>query len=103
MFGEFYFSRSSGVLIFGVKSFSHAVSGMFGWEKNIVQSLSPVLLIDSKEIVPGFKDKVVNSRDARALGGKDGNVALIYSFIGHDYLVITTSEEALKEVFRRLI
>ena len=76
---------------------------MFGWEKNIAQSLSHILLIDSKEIVPGFKDKIINGHDIRMLQGRGNDVALIYSFIGHNYLVITTSEEALKEVFRRLI
>ncbi len=102
MLGVFRLSRKSPVLVFKVRSYENAFASMLKWEKNIAYDLAEIMDINAAgSLKTSFYDKEIKNRDARELEGEDGEPALLYSFINRKYLVITTSEEALAEIFRR--
>ena len=89
-------------MIFGVRSYENAFASMLKWEKNIVYDLAGFLGIKNIESLKiDFYDKEIKNKDSRVVKDGDGNVVFLYAFINREYLVITTSEEAIKEVFRR--
>jgi len=47
-------------------------------------------------------DRVVDNKDARVLVDPDGNVAMLYTFLDKQTLVIASSAESLKEILFRL-
>lgn len=98
----FRLSEKSPILIFKVRSYENAFASMLKWEKSIVYDLAPIFNIKTAEnLKTSFYDKEIQNRDSRVLEDEDGSPVLLYSFINRKYLVITTREEALKEIFRR--
>lgn len=100
MFIKYYFSQEWPVLAVKVKYYDDTFFRMIKWEASMAKDLKPLLGL-SFESLGQFHDIVVENRDARVLKDADGRDILMYSFINKDYLVITTSREALVEVFRR--
>lgn len=102
MLAKFYLSKDWPILLFKIKSYEYAFSGMLEWEKKMSGDLAEVFSLNNISEIQGiFEDKEIQSRDTRLLKDKEGNPVLFYSFINRDYLVITTNEEPLKEIFRR--
>jgi len=99
MLSKFYLSKDWPILIFKIRSYELAFSGMIKWEKTMSDDLSEIFS-PSK---PGFdfQDKEIQSHDTRILYDENGNSVLIYSFINRKYLVIAQNEEPIKEIFRR--
>jgi hypothetical protein len=50
---------------------------------------------------PVFKDKIIHNKDTRVLTTPNGQIKFLYSFIDKKTLVITTSENGLKEALYR--
>lgn len=50
----------------------------------------------------GFTDQVVENHDARVILDKDGNILLLWTFLGRNTVVITTNEYTLREIISRL-
>lgn len=100
MFIKYSFSRNWPVLIIKVNFYDSAFSRMIKWENFMLKDLQPLLGLEF-ETLGNFEDVVIENRDTRVIKETDGRDILIYSFINKDYLVITTSREALMEVFRR--
>jgi len=98
MLSKFYLSKEWPILIFKIRSYELAFSGMLKWEKTISNDLGEIFSPPSSG---DFQDKEIQNHDTRVLNNEDGNSVLIYSFINRNYLVITQDEEPLKEIFRR--
>lgn len=64
-------------------------------------NLADFFITEPGERVGDFKDKLVSSQSARVLSYSKAPASLIYGWF-HDYLVISTSEEGLKEAVGRL-
>lgn len=101
MLCKFYFTKEWPILIFKINSYDYAFSGMIKWENAIAQELKNVLALEDIDAAAFFEDTEMQNHDARFLRDKNGDIALIYSFVERDYLVVTTGEEPLKEIFRR--
>lgn len=88
------------VLVFKSKSYTYVFSEMLKWEKSLVGDLKA--LFPDADLLgnDSFADKYIQNHDAR-VAEKDGEIDLVYSFIDRKYLVITNSQEALAETFRR--
>lgn len=102
MLAKFYLAKDWPVLIFKIRDYDSAFAGIIKWERYIAADLQGLFLSSNLNNTNNFfEDKVVQNHDTRILNDKDGNSVLIYSFINRNYLVITTNEEPLKEIFRR--
>ena len=88
------------VLIFKSKSYTYVFSEMLKWEKSLADDLEAVFPKAGLIGNDSFADKYIQNHDAR-VAEKDGNIDLIYSFADRKYLIITNSQEALAETFRR--
>ena len=88
------------VLIFKSKSYAYVFSEMLKWEKSLADDLEAVFPKAGLIGNDSFADKYIQNHDAR-VAEKDGEIDLIYSFVDRKYLIITNSQEALVETFRR--
>lgn len=91
------------VLIFKIKSYENAFASMMSWEKKIGLDFGKIFKLEG---VPeqgdiSFYDKELENKDVRILNDLSGKPILMYSFINQKYLIITTGEDALKEILRR--
>jgi|GEM_PF-2965838 len=103
MIVKYYNGGDLSSLVFKIKDYNSAVAGMIKWEKNILNDLSPLLLIPLEDTNKNgsFTDREVENRNTRQFLTEDGRVLIIYSFINENYLIITNSEASLKEIFKR--
>lgn len=91
------------VLILKVKSYENAFASMINWEKKIGSDFTRIFKLDGvpEQSDTYFYDKELENKDVRIFNDLSGNPIFMYSFINQKYLIITTGEEALKEIFRR--
>ncbi len=102
MLAKFYLTKDWPILVFKIRDYDSAFAGIIKWERYMAADLQGLFLSQNLNNANNFfEDKVVQNHDTRILNDKDGNSILIYSFINRNYLVITTNEEPLKEIFRR--
>ena len=93
-------SGNSPVLVFKSKSYAYVFSEMLKWEKSLADDLKALFPKTDLLSNDSFADKYIQNHDAR-VAEKNGKIDLVYSFIDRKYLVITNSQEALAETFRR--
>lgn len=54
-------------------------------------------------IIPtSFVDKVVENRDARVIVNQEGDILLLWTFLGRNIVLITTNEYTLREIISRM-
>ncbi len=99
MLAKFYLTKDWPILVFKIRDYDSAFAGIIKWERTIDQDLEEIFSLSPTS--GDFQDKVIQNHDTRILNDKNGNSVLIYSFINRNYLVLTTNEEPLKEIFRR--
>jgi hypothetical protein len=116
MLGIYMSGGNQPFLILKTSFYENAFTGMLEWERDIKDDLAPLFgLANSSAILnedfgtstlsivtPTFSDFVVKNKDARILKNNDGTIALIYSFIDKNTIVITTSENTFGEILARL-
>ena len=101
-------SANSPFVIVELESFDNTFQAMLGWEGKMLADISPIFIVAENFSTPPvprdrFEDLIVKSRDTRVLKDTDGNILILYSFIENDYLVITTTEEAFREIVNRYL
>lgn len=115
-FGVHVFNGNQPFLIFKTVSYENAFAGMLAWESTLQKDLSPVfgaaltradlqpLATSTEAILPSasFEDKVLRNKDTRVFRNRGGEIVLLYSFVDHNTLVITTNEYTFAEVISRL-
>lgn len=107
-------------IIFTTDFFQNAFAGMLKWEssmpdemaelfnyKDIANTVDPnstsTTRISSFYNIKGsFKDKVIMNRDVREFINEDDRVLLLYTFLDKDTLLITTSEEVVPALIKRI-
>ena len=102
--GIYYLKKNSPFLIFEIRSFDLALSGILAWEKNIGRDLKKILLfgnISSPE--KKFEDRLFKNRDVRILYDAENNPLIIHAFFDKQYLIIASDLGAIDEIFERLI
>ncbi len=95
-------------LVFSIKDFNQAYAKMLEWEETLLRNTFILFDIDvtgSRNLLleKGWKDIIINNRDARILYDEDGEDVLYYIFVDKSNLLITGSQEAMKEVILRLL
>ena len=115
-FGVHVFNGNQPFLIFKTLSYENTFAGMLAWESTLQKELSPVfgaaltradlqpIATSTETILPSasFEDKVLRNKDARVFRGRGGEIVLLYSFVDHATLVITTNEYTFAEIISRL-
>lgn len=94
-------------LIFETNDYNVAYAGMLQWEKSILNDLFDLFQVDisgerSELFERPFKDIIINNRDARILYDTNGTDVLYYIFLDKNKIIITSSQEAIKEIIIRL-
>lgn len=105
-------------IILKTNFFQNAFAGMLRWESTMPDELSTILnyksYIDEKNsqststlaalfsIKGKFIDTIISNRDVREFITDDNKTLLLYSFVDKDTLVITTSENSLANIIKRL-
>ncbi len=115
MLGFYKKNRPEVFLILKPTFFENAFADMLMWEEYMARDLSPLFvspsskipIIKNKDIAPQilqstFQDKIIENKDARVLYDNLGEIILLYSFVNKQTLIITTSKEALIEIFGRM-
>ena len=105
LFGIHAFTENNPFLLFTVRSFNNAFSGMLEWEKTIFDDLTPLFAleqVDKDTLNRSFEDVIIENQDLRALKDKEGNIVLLYAFANQETLIITTHEVTLDEILERL-
>ncbi|MDO8510075.1 MAG: hypothetical protein Q7S15_00430 [bacterium] len=109
MYGIHNWNRNTPFLVFKIASFDAAFSGMLGWEEFLYDDISEYLVdnptLDTEAILESkkpYEDIVIKNKDVRALRLPSGEIALMYTFVDRETLVITTDESTLREVVDRV-
>jgi hypothetical protein len=105
MFGVHSFNKNQPFLVLKSDYYDNAFAGMFEWEKNLPADIFPIFnrVSQVKELSQrSWGDRVIKNKDTRVLLDFNGYIALVYSFKDRNTLIITTSEDTLLEVSRRL-
>ncbi|QSH39204.1 hypothetical protein JXR01_02765 [Candidatus Kaiserbacteria bacterium] len=96
-------------LLLTTRSYGHAFAGMLAWEKSIEEDLLPLFSPRSSFVKPAiaaganiFEDTVIDNIDVRILYDEDGVARIMYAFIGHDAIAITTDSRTLTELADRV-
>ncbi len=105
MFGVYYNGNAiSRFLIIEPKLFELAYSGMWQWERTMVDEAFPLINgrpPGSDDRGQGFTDKLVHNKDTRLLKNRSGETVLFYGFLDPRHLVITRDEETFLEILKR--
>lgn len=94
-------------IILKTRSYDTAYAGTFDWEPYMKDDFRNIIFQSELEgtltsATSTFQDIVVNNKDARVVKNTNDVPLLLYGFADKEYLVITRSEAALKEVFERI-
>lgn len=92
-------------VILKVKNFSSALASFFNWERTIWQDFKPFLRAEDVKNISqfSFKDYVIKNNDARVLKNGGARIVLGYSIFNKQYVIISTSREALSTILARFI
>lgn len=105
MLGFHSFNKNQPFLILKTDYYDNAFAGMLAWENKIAENLLPVFGRTNRvnELSQRkWDDTVIKNKDTRVLRNFDGSIALVYAFKDQRTLIITTNEDTLLEVSRRL-
>ena len=116
LFGVHVFNGNQPLLVFKTLSYDNTFSAMLRWEESMQRDLAPAFgtaleTLDRGTIATStdailsataFEDAVIRNKDARVLRSRNGSIVLLYSFVDHETLVITTNEYTLAEVVSRM-
>ena len=104
MFGYHAFEGNQPFLILKTDYYDNAFVGMLGWEGTVAEDLKPLFgTIGKGELGQRtWGDLVTNNKDTRVLYNSDKSIALVYMFKDQKTLIITTNNNTLFEISRRL-
>jgi hypothetical protein len=104
--GVLHLKKNYPVLIFESQKgkIENIFAGMLSWEKSLVKDLSfliPTKKTESRILFPSFTDKIIENNASRIIQAQ-GETILLYTILNNKYIIITTSEESLKEIIKRV-
>lgn len=103
MFGIYGVSanRFAPFLLLEINNYETAFAGMLAWEKNLENDLTILFKLRHSGVQSTFTDMLLSNTDTRHLETRQGETALLYSFLDKETLLITTSKEALAVILER--
>lgn len=94
--------------IFQTKNYEYSYAGMLDWERTLASDMFYLFDLDTTESRSklnsrGWKDIIINNKDARVLLNENGKKILYYLFADKNNIVIAENEETIKEIISRLV
>lgn len=89
------------VLILKNRFYDGAFLGMLEWERFMLHDIAPLFLTSSSAGQTTFEDMTIKNIDARVLKNERGEIALLYSFINREVILITTDRDTFEEIVTR--
>lgn len=112
------FDENQPFMLMQVDSYEVAYKAMLDWESGIRADLAPfftrnpsprqsgepavVSTTTPQFLQTGFVDRVVENRDTRVWQNDNGDILLLWTFLGRNLILVTTNEYTLREVLSRL-
>ena len=89
------------------RSFPDIFDGMKDWEDKMFSDLAPFFDININSetkylVTKDFEDGFIQNQNAKILRDNDGKIVLMYVFTTNTSVVITNSEDAVREIILRL-
>ena len=105
IFTGYHSGSSSVIFLIKIENFEKAYGSLLVWEKDMWQSFSQFLEADDVKNINKFSfgDEIIRNHDSRILKNKENRSILAYAIFNKQFLVITTSREALSIMLQRLI
>ncbi len=76
---------------------------MLEWEKSMARDLFPLFGEANTEFYEKkFEDLTIKNKDMRVILDKNREILLLYSFLGRNTIIITTSKDTLDEIINRI-
>jgi len=104
MYGFHNFNRNQPFLILKTDYYDTTFAGMLEWEQSLLKDIYPLFGVSSSEDLRKriWTDVIAKNKDTRVLKDFNEQTVLVYMFKDQKTLIITTSENTLFEVSRRL-
>lgn len=100
-------SRKDLFMLLRIRSFQDVFPTMQSWENKMFLDLHSFFGVDISVdtnylLTRDFEDGIVQNKNARILYDKEFNIVLMYVYIDEDSVVITNTEDAVREIIKRL-
>ncbi len=105
---------NSPFIVVKAKSSETTYQALIKWEKDLFRDLQNILVADKNaKVLPPFfgstatgfryqfEDGAIQSKDIRIARDANNNPVILYGFLDQEYVLITTSGEAFREIFSR--
>ncbi|MGB8815908.1 MAG: hypothetical protein WCC74_01530 [Minisyncoccia bacterium] len=114
LFGMHNFIGNQSFLILKFGSYDNAYSGMLSWEKDLWINFKDLFgIVDSDDSfstdvdvfaknIKNFQDIVIKNKDCRGVEDSAGKILLLYCILDKETVIITTSQDTLKEILLRM-
>ncbi len=106
LFGVHTFNGNNPFLVLTTNLYENSFTGMLSWERSLARDVLPLfgkdLAVGSPLFEKQFTDEIIRNLDARVLRDDRGKIIILYLFKDRGTIIITTSEDTLEEVIRRL-
>lgn len=107
-------SVDSPFIVLKAKNSETAYQALIKWEKDLFRDLQNVLVQDKNaRVLPPFfgstatgfryqfEDGAIQSKDIRIARDANNNPIILYGFLDQEYILVTTTGEAFREIFSR--
>jgi hypothetical protein len=99
--------KKSLFILLKIRSLADVFPTMRSWERKMFNDLHQFFGVDLNPdtnylLTKDWQDGIIQNKNARVLRDKDDNVVLMYVFVNDNSLVISDSEDTVKEVMLRL-
>jgi hypothetical protein len=114
MAGMYAYDQNQPFVVFKTTSFENTYAGMLEWELNLEKDFTKLFRLNGGNEIGGtiallsassthkFQDGVVSNQDVRLLRDASGKIMFIYNILNKDTVIITTGDQALKELILRI-
>lgn len=100
-------SRKDLFMLLRVRSFQDVFPTMKSWENKMFLDLHSFFGVDISVdtnylLTKDFEDGIVQNKNARILYDKEFNIVLMYVYVDDNSVIITNTEDAVREIIKRL-
>lgn len=112
--GTYNLDRNLPFVIFKTSSYENTYAGMISWERDMEKDFKILFKLPGYDYNGGiiaeitatttkqFEDGILTNKDVRRIKDENGNTLLIYGIVDRETIIITTTDNAFKELVNRL-
>ena len=103
MVGIYSFDTNEPFIILKTSDYGASYAGMLKWEKEMSRDLGEIFSLPATLYGAPFIDEEYKNKDLRVLRNTDGKVAMLYSFIDKNTLLITANENVFSAILGKYV